>query len=234
VRLLFVCTGNVCRSPLAEHLARAFLDDAFGVSGAAVGVGSAGTHAVVGCEMEPSSAAVLRGLGGNPAGFRARQLAAEMVEGADLTLTMTRRHRRDVLKLAPRAMFRTYTLREAADLLGHISPNLLPPVTTPADRLRALVAALGKQRATRRRADSDTDDVRDPMGSRADVHQAVGDQIFGALVPLLQALCGTPQVGGVSRALPSGADQPSTDAQTTRITRYRPPAGRYGSSTPAR
>jgi protein-tyrosine-phosphatase len=219
---------------MAEHLARAFLDDALGVSGVAIGVGSAGTHAVVGHEMEQLSAAVLRGLGGNPAGFRARQLTAEMVEGADLTLTMTRRHRRDVLKLAPGAMFRTYTLREAAALLGRIPPDLLPAVTPPADRLRALAAALGTQRATRRSTDPDADDVRDPMGSRADVHQAVGDQIEEALVPLLRALCGTPQDGGVSRFLPPEADQPSVDAQTTRITRYRPPIGRYGSSMPAR
>jgi hypothetical protein len=80
----------------------------------------------------------------------------------------------------------------------------------------------------------DADDIRDPVGSRADVHQAGGGQIFGALAPLLQVLCNTPQVGGVSRLLSRDADQPSTDAQTTRITRYRPSAGRYNSSMPAR
>jgi hypothetical protein len=103
--------------------------------------------------MDQSSEGVLRGLGGNPAGFRARRLAVERVESAGLTLTMTRPHRRDVLKPAPRAMFCTYTPRWAANLLGHVASDLLPPLTPPADRLRALATVLGKRRATRRSAD---------------------------------------------------------------------------------
>lgn len=191
MRILFVCTGNICRSPLGERLTRAFLDDALGASAAAVGTSSAGTHAVVGEGMNKSSALVLSGLGGDPAGFAAQQLTADMIGAADLTLTMTRRHRRDVLKLAPRAMFRTYTLREAADLLERTDLRTIPPVRTLDERARALVAALGAQRATRRRADLDADDVVDPIRAGLEVHQDVGEQIYDALIPLLQALCGT-------------------------------------------
>lgn len=176
---------------MGERLTRAFLDDALGASAAAVGTGSAGTNAVVGRGMEPNSALVLSGLGGDPDGFAARQLTAEMVNEADLTLTMTRRHRRDVLKLAPRAMFRTYTLREAGDLLERVDLRALPSVSSLDERARALVASLGELRATRRRKDRDADDVRDPIGRRADVHQEVGEQIFDSLIPLLQALCDT-------------------------------------------
>jgi protein-tyrosine phosphatase len=186
-----VCTGNICRSPMGERLTRAFLDDALGASAAAVGTSSAGTHAVVGKGMDRSSALVLQGLGGDPTGFTATQLTAEMVQAADLTLTMTRKHRREALKLAPRAMFRTYTLREAADLLGGVDLGDLPPVTCLRERANALVEALGAQRATRRRTDRDGDDVLDPIGQRSSVHQQVGDQIFESLIPLLQALCGT-------------------------------------------
>jgi protein-tyrosine phosphatase len=190
VRILFVCTGNICRSPLGERLTRAFLDDALGASAAEVGTGSAGTNAVVDSGMEPSSALVLSGLGGDPSGFRARQVTGSMIEEADLTLTMTRRHRRAALKLAPRAMFRTYTLREAAALLPGISVDSLPPVEELDARARMLVAELGRQRATRPRSDRDEDDVLDPIGRRAEVHQEVGEQIFASLIPLLQALCG--------------------------------------------
>jgi protein-tyrosine phosphatase len=191
MRILFVCTGNICRSPLGERLTRAFLDEALASSAAAVRTSSAGTHAVVGRGMDPSSALVLAGLGGDPTGFRARQLTGDMVDAADLTLTMTRRHRRSVLKVAPRAMFRTYTIREAADLLENVDLRALPPVSDLDERARALVAALGAQRATRRRADRDADDVFDPIGHDASVHQHVGDQIFTALIPLLQAVCDT-------------------------------------------
>ena len=176
--------------PHGERLTRTFLDDALGASAAAVGTSSAGTHAVVGKGMEPSSALVLSGLGGDPSGFTAQQLTADMVQDADLTLTMTRRHRREVLKLAPRAMFRSYTLREAADLLEQVDLSSLPPVTHLDERARALVAALGAQRATRRRTDREADDVLDPIGHRSSVHQEVGERIFSSLTPLLEALCG--------------------------------------------
>ena len=76
--------------------------------------------------MEPSSSQVLSGLGGDATGFRAQQLTGEMADAADLTLTMTRRHRRAVLKVSPRSMFRTYTLREAADLLLSFGPATWP------------------------------------------------------------------------------------------------------------
>jgi protein-tyrosine phosphatase len=191
VQIFFVCTGNICRSPMAERLTRAFLDDALGATAAVVGTASAGTHAVVDRGMEPSSALVLAGLGGDPSGFAARQLTAEMVTASDLTLTMTRRHRRAVLRLAPRAMFRTYTLREAAALLGGVDQAGLPPVDVLDTRARELVSALGRQRASRRGSDQEDDDVVDPIGQRPEVHQKVGEQVFRALVPLLQALCGT-------------------------------------------
>ncbi|MGY1698683.1 arsenate reductase/protein-tyrosine-phosphatase family protein [Geodermatophilus sp. SYSU D00766] len=210
MRILFVCTGNICRSPMGERLTRAFLDDALGASAAAVGTSSAGTHAVVGKGMEPSSALVLAGLGGDPSGFSAQQLTGEMIESADLVLTMTRRHRREVLKLAPRVMFRAYTLREAGDLLQRVDVSALPPVSRLDERARALVAALGAQRATRRRADRDADDVRDPIGQRPSVHQEVGEQVFASLIPLLQALCDTR--AGVRAGTPAPVPAPRADA----------------------
>ncbi|MFD2092763.1 arsenate reductase/protein-tyrosine-phosphatase family protein [Blastococcus deserti] len=189
VRILFVCTGNICRSPMAERLTRAHLDEVLGARASTVSVTSAGTHAVVGGEMEPSSAAVLAGLGGDPRGFRARQLTAGMAESADLVLTMTRNHRRSVLKLAPRTMFRTYTLREAADLLQDVDVDRLPGMEGTDGQPPALVRALGQQRGTRRRGDREQDDVFDPIGHRESVHQDVGEMIVEALYPLLDALC---------------------------------------------
>ncbi len=222
VDLLFVCTGNVCRSPIAERLARAFLDDALGAASAAVGTASAGTHAVVGSDMEPSSALTLRGLGGEPFGFGARQLTGEMVDAAHLTLTMTRRHRHEVLKLAPRAMFRTYTLREAADLLSGVDVAALPPVSDLDQRAAALAMALGAQRATRRRSEREVDDVDDPMGRRAAAHEEAGDRIFGGLIPLLQALCGHSATAASSEARPTARPAaPPRLCDDTVVVRHR-------------
>ncbi|HEX8508433.1 MAG TPA: hypothetical protein VF635_02900, partial [Propionibacteriaceae bacterium] len=77
--ILLVCTGNICRSPVAERLLRANLDSS-------VRITSAGTYAVVGSAIEPRMAALLRGAGADADGFAARQLTVDHVRSADLVL----------------------------------------------------------------------------------------------------------------------------------------------------
>ena len=95
-RILLVCTGNICRSPLAEAL----LTHALRERGAAdVAVTSAGTGAWDGAPA--SEGAYLVGLerGLDLSGHRARLLTREVVEHADLVLTMARHHRARVQEL---------------------------------------------------------------------------------------------------------------------------------------
>ncbi len=184
--VLLVCTGNICRSPLAERLGRAYLADALGEQASDVRLVSAGVGAVVGSTMHPDSALVLRGLGGDPGDFRARQLVDAMAIDADLTLTMTRAHRRTVLQLAPRALARTFTLREAADLVTLVGEGADLPDGPLADRARALVAALHAARP--RRTPGRDDDIRDPIGQTLEVHQEVGEAVAAALVPVLSRI----------------------------------------------
>jgi protein-tyrosine-phosphatase len=189
--VLFVCTGNICRSPLAERLARAHLARALGPDTGSVRLVSAGTQAVPGRGMDPASARVLAELGGDPTGFGSRQLTGALVGSADLTLTMTRRHREEVLARAPRALATTYSLREAAGLLELVPAGPLPgelplPGEQPRERVRALVRQLAGARA--RRSSGPDDDVRDPIGQPADVHEQVGEVIADALHPVLDRL----------------------------------------------
>jgi len=167
-RLLFVCTGNICRSPTAERLAAVFAaehpDAGLRVS----------THAVVGHGMERTAARVLHTLGGNPGGFRARHLTTAMVDDADLVLAMTEQHRSRVLELSPRAMRRTFTLREAARLVRLTSGEL------------ELGARLTAARAQHPRGDAD-DDIGDPIGQDLSTFESVGADIAAALRPVLEA-----------------------------------------------
>ncbi|SNS90505.1 protein-tyrosine phosphatase [Geodermatophilus saharensis] len=181
--ILVVCTGNICRSPLAERLGRAFLDETAGAEAADLGIGSAGTRAVVGSGMHPHSAEVLRGLGGDPADFRARQVTRELLVAADLTLTLTRAHRQEVLALDPRGLSRTFTLLEARDLLGSVTDDLPPSGPDAGEAQRSLVRRLHAARSRRRGGPAD--DVRDPVDGPLEVHQEVGDLISEALLPLL-------------------------------------------------
>lgn len=181
--ILIVCTGNICRSALAERLGRAYLDAVLGEDAPAVRVSSAGTHAVVGSGMHPDSALVLRGLGGDPEGFTATQLGEGHVLDADLILTMTRGHRQDVLTLAPRALSRAFTVREAAALVPLVGEGLDFPGADRTERARALVKEMATVRS--RRGSGHDDDIRDPIGRPLHVHQDVGDAIAAALLPVL-------------------------------------------------
>jgi protein-tyrosine phosphatase len=162
--VLLVCTGNICRSALGERLGRAYLADVLGEDAGAVRLVSAGVQAVVGSAMHPDSALVLRGLGGSPDGFVARQLVDDMAIDADLALTMTRQHRRDVLRMAPRALARTFTLREAAGLLDIVGEDVEVPGDGLADRARNLVKEIASARS--RRQSGTGDDIRDPAACR--------------------------------------------------------------------
>ena len=181
--VLLVCTGNICRSALAERLGRAYLDDALGDDASAVRISSAGTQAVVGSAMHPDSALVLAGFGGDPAGFAARQLVDGLIMDADLVLTMTRGHRSDVLALAPRALARTFTLREAADLVALVGHDAALPGDTFTERGRALVKAMATARS--RRDSGRDDDVADPIRLPIEAHQEAGEAIAEALLPVL-------------------------------------------------
>jgi protein-tyrosine phosphatase len=193
VRVLVVCTGNICRSPAVERLLAAGLGAAYQGHGSAGGlapaieVGSAGTGALVGHPMTDEMAALVAGQGVDPRGFAARQLAPGMVTAADLVLTLTRRHRSAVVELVPAAVRRTFTLRELARLAADVDPATLPGANaTTADRLRALVplAAAQRGRSAHRPAD---DDVVDPYRGDAALYRTS----FGQLLPAVETIVAT-------------------------------------------
>ncbi len=187
VRLLFVCTGNICRSPVAERLTLARASSALAESPelSNVEVLSAGVQAAPGADMDPRSAKALEALGGDPVGFRAQRLTPDLAASADLVLTMTREHRQAVLGLNPRGLRRTFTLAEAADLLR--LTDLAGLGLTPIDgRARELGLRLDAARA--RRQSGRSDDILDPIGQRTAVHADVAGRIDDAVRPLADVL----------------------------------------------
>jgi protein-tyrosine-phosphatase len=82
MRVLFVCTGNICRSPFAEAVARA----------GGLDVESAGIAAYAGAEPTHDAIAVARELGYDLSSHHARPVTEEMLERADLVVGMTAAH----------------------------------------------------------------------------------------------------------------------------------------------
>jgi protein-tyrosine phosphatase len=126
--ILFVCTGNTCRSPMAEAVALAALAEVPALA-VTTKVQSAGVAASVGQGPTPEAVQALRELGvrASPGktvlqGFRSRQLTREMVDGADVIYTMTRGHAQAVAAKYPFAADRVVVLdpggSDIADPIG--------------------------------------------------------------------------------------------------------------------
>ncbi|MFW3172530.1 hypothetical protein [Geodermatophilus sp. CPCC 206100] len=187
MRILFVCTGNLCRSPLAEGLALAWARESLANSPelAVVDISSAGLAAVPGREMDPHAAEALRRHEAPHPVFRSRPFSSELAEDADLVFTMTRDQRSAVLRAVPRGLRRTFTLTEAAALLSHADRTglALMPLTS---RARELGRRLDVARAGR--TTSDQDDTPDPVGKTAAMHDSVAVRVATALRPLADVL----------------------------------------------
>ncbi|GBD33221.1 Protein-arginine-phosphatase [bacterium HR33] len=112
-RVLLVCTGNICRSPLAEAIMRRELAelgrDDFEVT-------SAGTGAWDGAPASEGAYLVALEHGLDLSAHRARLLTRELVQQADIILTMARHHRARVEELGGNG--RTYVLGEYAGRSG--------------------------------------------------------------------------------------------------------------------
>ncbi|MEW6765786.1 MAG: low molecular weight protein-tyrosine-phosphatase [Pseudomonadota bacterium] len=95
-KILVICTGNICRSPVGEVLLRARLPEDFEVR-------SAGVGALVGNPADPASIAWSEQRGASLDQHRGQQLDQDLVHWADLILVMEKRHVEDIASRHPTA-----------------------------------------------------------------------------------------------------------------------------------
>ncbi len=194
-RLLYVCTGNICRSPFAQFHTRFLLGARLGPWAHAFAVHSAGVSAVRGHGMHDDSRAQLMSRSNHPdvAAFAARQLPDRDVLLADLVLTMTREQRSTVLGDVPKALPTTFTLREFARLLRSADPSRLATLPRhPVERAGALVALARATRGTVPAVSADEDAVPDPVSGGPEAHAEAARVIDGCVRTFLDLLIPPP------------------------------------------
>lgn len=181
--VLFVCTGNVHRSVLAERLLAARLPP-----GSEVRPESAGTEARPRAGMESATRAALEELGGDGSGFEGRPLTERLVAGAALVLGLAHEHREAAVRLAPAAMRRCFTLKEFVRLAG--GPDGAGGGQGAVGGLGAVVAAAAARRGAAAPVPPEEDEIADPWGRPHDVLYGCAreiDTVVRKLVPLLGA-----------------------------------------------
>jgi protein-tyrosine phosphatase len=167
----FVCTGNICRSPLAEKVLRARLGPS---QEGGVLVSSAGLQAVVGAGMDELPYQIAVRNGADPE-HRAQQLTADILRASTLILTMTRDQRAEIVQEYPFALKRTFMFSEFVRILQEHEQEVPPPqvgagrglfeTVLDASRFRGMIALRAE------------DDLEDPYRRSAETHERVGARI---------------------------------------------------------
>jgi protein-tyrosine phosphatase len=158
MHLLFVCTGNTCRSPLAEAAWRRFGDKNITAS-------SAGLAASNGAPVSPHSAQVAQGWNEDLANHKARRITEALVHQADYLVAMTAAHAGELRTRFPQSK----VLVLGDFVLSEDEPN---SVTTELQELFGEAPG----------------DILDPIGGSLEAYQACGEHIARAVKGLAAAL----------------------------------------------
>jgi protein-tyrosine-phosphatase len=123
--LIFVCTGNTCRSPMAEGLLKHLLPEECEWD-----VSSAGVCAANGWPASGHAVEALREKGIDIAGLTSTTLTPDLIKEADLLVTMTNGHRQAILEVAPESRGKVFLLKSfgvaqcAADIADPVGGSL--------------------------------------------------------------------------------------------------------------
>ncbi|HEX6131359.1 MAG TPA: low molecular weight phosphatase family protein [Actinomycetota bacterium] len=193
--ILLVCTGNVCRSPMAEGFVRAALERRLGDDAPAVS--SAGTAGWEGSGATPEAVRAARERGVAIDRHVARRLQPAYVRDADLVVAMAGEHRDAIAAAHPELADRTFTLKELVRIL-----EAMPDGEEATASLEARVAAAADARRAGVRGNALDEDVVDPLGMPFEGYRAIAWELQEWSDRLAEALVGPapvparPDLGG--------------------------------------
>ncbi|MEP6561809.1 MAG: low molecular weight phosphatase family protein [Nakamurella sp.] len=183
-RVLFVCTANHCRSPIAQQLLSYCAAQKFGSSDT-WSVESAGTDIPGPWPLHEYAAAAIGERMPQVADHVSTNLDAAAIGRADLVLTATRRHRSVVVSSVPAAIGRSFTILQFARLCEAVSPI---PGADPGELGRQLIVDAKLARSTLQPVPGELDDLPDPMGQPMTEFRLCADRIQAAVDTILRPL----------------------------------------------
>ena len=182
--ILVVCSGNICRSPVAEGLLRRGVQRRFGAE--APEVSSAGTIGLEGSPATRESVQAAAERGVDISTHLARRLSDAMVQRADLVVCMAAEHRAEIAQRVPAAIDRTFTLKELTRLLEEDAP----PSPQGAEALATRAAAAAAAREAGGSTNPCDEDVVDPLGMPLETYRAIAWELDEWIERALSGLFG--------------------------------------------
>lgn len=132
MNVLFVCTGNTCRSSMAEALFKDILKEKVSKFDE-VKVNSAGIFAINDMAASPQAVIAMENRGIDLTKHKSRLITKQMIEDADLILTMTERHKDSILEKEPDVEEKVYTLKEYVSEGKETSIDIIDPFGQPVE-----------------------------------------------------------------------------------------------------
>lgn len=188
MKIVFVCTGNQCRSPVAEYVARSFANELTAQAktkgpqpanspSPELEFASAGTHAHRGTPLDPRAFRFLAEEGINADGFSSTRLNRSALAGADIVVGMEVAHVEHALRIAPALLKKTATLRQLAAWAAIDSVNF------PDD-----IAHLRATRAGKEILDAHGPNIPDPVTENDDDFVRISREVRDNVKALVKAI----------------------------------------------
>ncbi|EFA23925.1 low molecular weight phosphatase family protein [Bifidobacterium gallicum] len=178
MKVLFVCTGNICRSPMGEYLFPLFFNDSGLV------MDSAGVQGLPASPIDPSSERLLQADGIDASAFRSKRLVPQIARSADLILCFSTHQRNEIVRQNPTVGRRTFTLNDFANICSYCAQHHL----VSGDTLEQRLASVLEQAPMLRNTLPPASDIADPFRKDFAAFEQAHAEILQALGTIADAL----------------------------------------------